>query len=214
MAKLRTYHAKRDFGKTAEPRGKAGRKKGFGYVIQKHDATRLHYDLRLELDGVMLSWAVTRGPSLVPGDKRLAIHVEDQEFDHALNSIAFFRGGVPNAPRAFPRTAKPRIVAQIGISHNRRELRRWQTLPVPFPLREFRAVLFSGAACGPTLCCSSEPLLLETVLATLLASYRVASDFPSSPGGRTNSARDFESLEGGPHLAPFFPPGGWTNCFH
>ena len=82
MANLRTYHAKRDFGKTAEPRGKAVRKKGFGYVIQKHDATRLHYDLRLELDGVMLSWAVTRGPSLIPGDKRLAIHVEDHPIQY------------------------------------------------------------------------------------------------------------------------------------
>jgi bifunctional non-homologous end joining protein LigD len=82
MAKLQTYWKKRDFGKTAEPRGTAGRKKGFRYVIQKHDATRLHYDLRLELDGVMLSWAVTRGPSLVPGDKRLAIHVEDHPIEY------------------------------------------------------------------------------------------------------------------------------------
>ena len=90
MAKLRTYHAKRDFGKTAEPRGKAGRKKGFGYVIQKHDATRLHYDLRLELDGVMLSWAVTRGPSLVPGEKRLAIHVEDHPIEYNK-----FEGTIP-----------------------------------------------------------------------------------------------------------------------
>jgi bifunctional non-homologous end joining protein LigD len=82
MAKLGTYWKKRDFGKTAEPRGKAGAKKGFNYVIQKHDATRLHYDLRLELDGVMLSWAVTRGPSLIPGDKRLAIHVEDHPIEY------------------------------------------------------------------------------------------------------------------------------------
>ena len=82
MAALQTYWKKRDFGKTAEPRGAAGRKKGFRYVIQKHDATRLHYDLRLELDGVMLSWAVTRGPSLVPGDKRLAIHVEDHPIEY------------------------------------------------------------------------------------------------------------------------------------
>src|ERR1044072_1189367 len=82
MAKLGTYWKKRDFGKTAEPRGKAGRTKGFSYVIQKHDATRLHYDLRLELDGVMMSWAVTRGPSLVPGDKRLAIHVEDHPIEY------------------------------------------------------------------------------------------------------------------------------------
>ncbi len=90
MAALRTYWKKRDFGKTAEPRGKTGRKKGFGYVIQKHDATRLHYDLRLELDGVMLSWAVTRGPSLVPGDKRLAIHVEDHPIEYNK-----FEGTIP-----------------------------------------------------------------------------------------------------------------------
>jgi bifunctional non-homologous end joining protein LigD len=82
MAKLRTYYAKRDFGKTPEPRGAAARKTGYRYVIQKHDATRLHYDLRLELDGVMMSWAVTRGPSLVPGEKRLAIHVEDHPVEY------------------------------------------------------------------------------------------------------------------------------------
>jgi hypothetical protein len=63
---------RRDFGKTAEPRGKTGRKKGLRLRHPEARATRLHYDLRLELDGVMLSWAVTRGPSLVPGDKRLA----------------------------------------------------------------------------------------------------------------------------------------------
>ena len=90
MAALQTYWKKRDFGKTAEPRGKTGRKKGFGYVIQKHDATRLHYDLRLELDGVMLSWAVTRGPSLIPGDKRLAIHVEDHPIEYNK-----FEGTIP-----------------------------------------------------------------------------------------------------------------------
>lgn len=82
MATLQTYRAKRDFGKTPEPRGAKVRKKGHAYVIQKHAATRLHYDLRLELDGVMLSWAVTRGPSLVPGDKRLAIHVEDHPIEY------------------------------------------------------------------------------------------------------------------------------------
>ena len=91
MAKLKTYRAKRDFGKTSEPRGAAGRKKGKSrYVIQKHAATRLHYDLRLELDGVMLSWAVTRGPSLVPGDKRLAIHVEDHPIEYNT-----FEGTIP-----------------------------------------------------------------------------------------------------------------------
>jgi len=94
MATLRTYWKKRDFDKTAEPRGKAGgkagSKKGFRYVIQKHDATRLHYDLRLELDGVMMSWAVTRGPSLVPGEKRLAIHVEDHPVEYNT-----FEGTIP-----------------------------------------------------------------------------------------------------------------------
>ena len=90
MATLRTYRAKRDFDKTPEPRGAAGRKNGYRYVIQKHDATRLHYDLRLELDGVMLSWAVTRGPSLVPGEKRLAIHVEDHPIEYNK-----FEGTIP-----------------------------------------------------------------------------------------------------------------------
>src|SRR5690242_9109225 len=90
MAALQTYWKKRDFGKTAEPRGKTGRKKGFGYVIQKHDATRLHYDLRLELDGVFKSWAVTKGPSLDPHDKRLAVEVEDHPLDYGD-----FEGTIP-----------------------------------------------------------------------------------------------------------------------
>jgi bifunctional non-homologous end joining protein LigD len=90
MAGLKTYRAKRDFDKTPEPRGAATRGKGYRYVIQKHAARRLHYDLRLELDGVMLSWAVTRGPSLVPGDKRLAVHVEDHPIEYNK-----FEGTIP-----------------------------------------------------------------------------------------------------------------------
>jgi bifunctional non-homologous end joining protein LigD len=89
MAGLRSYHAKRHFGVTAEPRGKIG-KRGHAYVIQKHAATRLHYDLRLQLDGVMKSWAVTRGPSLVPGEKRLAVQVEDHPLDYNK-----FEGTIP-----------------------------------------------------------------------------------------------------------------------
>lgn len=81
-SELKTYNAKRRFGVTAEPKGKIGRKTGHAFVIQKHDATRLHYDLRLELDGVMKSWAVTRGPSLVPGEKRLAVQVEDHPIEY------------------------------------------------------------------------------------------------------------------------------------
>ncbi len=67
---------------TPEPRGRTGGRKGNQFVIQKHAARRLHYDLRLELDGVMKSWAVTRGPSLVPGDKRLAVEIEDHPIEY------------------------------------------------------------------------------------------------------------------------------------
>ena len=87
---LNTYRAKRRFGVTAEPKGKVARKRGNAFVIQKHAARRLHYDLRLELDGVMKSWAVTRGPSLVPGEKRLAVQVEDHPI--AYNK---FEGTIP-----------------------------------------------------------------------------------------------------------------------
>jgi bifunctional non-homologous end joining protein LigD len=88
---LETYRRKRNFKTTAEPRGRVGRMKaGHGYVIQKHAARRLHYDLRLELDGVLKSWAVTRGPSLVAGEKRLAVEVEDHPLDYGD-----FEGTIP-----------------------------------------------------------------------------------------------------------------------
>jgi bifunctional non-homologous end joining protein LigD len=87
---LATYRAKRDFSITSEPKAKRAKSQGNRFVVQKHDARRLHYDLRLELDGVLKSWAVTRGPSLVPGEKRLSVHTED----HPLQYIDF-EGVIP-----------------------------------------------------------------------------------------------------------------------
>lgn len=80
--RLKEYWEKRDFSRTPEPHGGKRAQGGLNFVVHKHDASTLHYDLRLEIGGVLKSWAVPKGPSMKPGDKRLAIPTEDHPLDY------------------------------------------------------------------------------------------------------------------------------------
>ncbi|MEO7504721.1 MAG: DNA ligase D [Sphingomicrobium sp.] len=147
MAKLpldiATYNEKRDFKKTAEPKGRKGRAKGDSFVVQKHDASRLHWDFRLEMDGVLKSWAVPKGPSLDPGANRLAVRTED----HPLG-YADFEGTIPkgeygggtvmlwDAGRWVPEPGKdPRKTIEEGHLHFRLEGERMKGDWVMFRLK-------------------------------------------------------------------------------
>jgi len=79
---LKKYRDKRDFRSTKEPKGEQGPRDAKRFVIQKHDATSLHYDLRLSVNGILKSWSVPKGPSMDPSDKRLAIATEDHPYDY------------------------------------------------------------------------------------------------------------------------------------
>jgi DNA ligase D-like protein (predicted 3'-phosphoesterase) len=111
-AKLADYRSKRDPARSGEPTGRGRRKRaGTRFVIQRHDASSLHFDFRLEVDGVLASWAVPKGPSLDPRDKRLATRTEDHPLDYAE-----FEGVIPEGYGA-----GTVIVWDIGDYHNETE---------------------------------------------------------------------------------------------
>jgi DNA ligase D-like protein (predicted 3'-phosphoesterase) len=119
--RLDKYLAKRHFAVTPEPRSGKRSKGRPRFVIQKHDATRLHYDFRLEVNGVLVSWAVPRGPSMDPTEKRLAVMTEDHPMDYAG-----FEGFIPKGEYG----GGPVIVWDAGLYHNLTVDKRDKLLPM------------------------------------------------------------------------------------
>ena len=136
---LKEYERKRDFSKTKEPSGKGKKGKGKArrkhprFSFQKHSATSEHYDLRLETDGVLASWAVPKGPSLDPRDKRLAMRTEDHPMEYLE-----WEGVIPEGSYG----AGPMIVWDRGVFQNISETRRGQPMELEEAIKKGDVKLF------------------------------------------------------------------------
>jgi DNA ligase D-like protein (predicted 3'-phosphoesterase) len=141
--KLGEYERKRDFARTPEPRGSGKAKRRHRrFAIQKHAARSLHYDLRLEVDGALASWAIPKGPSLDPRDKRLAMRTEDHPLDYLD-----FEGVIPKGEYG----GGPMIVWDRGVYENISETRRGVKMDLPEALEkgDLKVFLLGDKIRGP-----------------------------------------------------------------
>ncbi len=221
---LAPYRARRDFARSAEPEGRLGPALGQGrFVVQKHAARRVHFDLRLELDGVLKSWAVTRGPSLDPADRRLAVEVEDHPLDYAgfegVIEEGYGAGSVMvwDAGRWEPDPATPDAAAALArgnlkfVLHGQRLQGGWDLVRMkPRPKErqpQWLLIKRRDAAARP-----GEGARLAEEATTSLASGRtmeqIAAGLPPpakgrrAPGGKAATARDPPPPRGRAGVAP------------